>query len=400
MKRRNLPFSSMFVLLAALGATGAEARSIQEDDAPQVYRSAAFMGRGDTGIATADDEDSLFYNPAGLALFERPPLAKNVLTRFPTFEENINPKADDRIYKRAILASPMVEGSESLRELKDGNANPREDPIGTARTLVGKNVHAGANQFTGLILRRVGFGAYGSARADGLLFKNKEYGGLETAAARVDAYTGFTGGIAQDFADGKVLVGAAYRTIYRGKAHAFAAPGESPEDLKTRLDFGEEIGTGKGQGGDVGLMLRSPKFKYRDTTMRLAGGVLVRDAGGTRIVPDHDPSPDLDIPQTVNLGLAWDIGTRGSHIRLLADYRDVTQALDLTTIERSSLGAELWLSSNLGLTTGMHEGYASGGLFLDFTLLRFDLGVYSEEMGEKPGDRQDRRYFARVTLGF
>ncbi len=48
----------------------------------------------------------------------------------------------------------------------------------------------------------------------------------------------------------------------------------------------------------------------------------------------------------------------------------------------------------------MNHFYASGGLFLDFTLLRFDLGVYSAEMGEKPGDREDRRYFARVTLGF
>jgi hypothetical protein len=37
---------------------------------------------------------------------------------------------------------------------------------------------------------------------------------------------------------------------------------------------------------------------------------------------------------------------------------------------------------------------------MDFTLLRFDLGVYTEEMGEKLGDRPDRRHFARVTLGF
>ena len=89
----------LFVLFAATSATGALGRSIQEDEAPQVYRSATFLGRGDSGIAIADDEDSLFYNPAGLALFERPFGAA--------------PKAGD-FYKRAVLASPMVEGSEKI----------------------------------------------------------------------------------------------------------------------------------------------------------------------------------------------------------------------------------------------------------------------------------------------
>ena len=34
----------------------------------RLYRSAYFLGRGDTGIADADNHEAILYNPAGLAL--------------------------------------------------------------------------------------------------------------------------------------------------------------------------------------------------------------------------------------------------------------------------------------------------------------------------------------------
>ena len=123
-------------------------------------------------------------------------------------------------------------------------------------------------------------------------------------------------------------------------------------------------------------------------------------SGGTRIKPKDSPSPDLDVPQTVNLGLGLDVSTRAFMVRLVIDALDTTHSLDLASWERLAAGAEVWLTPNLGLTTGLHDGYPAGGVFTDFTLLRLDAGAYTEEMGARLGDRPDRRFFARVTLGF
>src|SRR4051812_18693052 len=66
--------------------------ALAQADQNRLYRSAYFLGRGDTGIATADNEEAVFYNPPVIAYGKG-------------------------IYKLTILASPQVEVSQSARDL-------------------------------------------------------------------------------------------------------------------------------------------------------------------------------------------------------------------------------------------------------------------------------------------
>ncbi|MCX6128345.1 MAG: hypothetical protein NTX25_04685, partial [Proteobacteria bacterium] len=57
-----------------------------------IYRSPYYLGRGDTGVATADYQEAIFYNPAGLA-------------------------QGKGLYKETVLISPSVEVSTKTKDL-------------------------------------------------------------------------------------------------------------------------------------------------------------------------------------------------------------------------------------------------------------------------------------------
>src|SRR5262249_2441200 len=150
-----------------------------------------FLGRGNTGVSIADDQEAIFYNPAGIA-------------------------QGKGIYKRTILVSPTVEVSQSTRDLarevaaKDGNA------VDTVESHIGKNNHLGVSEFTGVILRRAAIGAFTASHVDLLAYKDPNAGGLEAVQAAADETTGATFSLADDFWGGKLLLGTTGKYVVRG----------------------------------------------------------------------------------------------------------------------------------------------------------------------------------------
>ncbi|MBF0503025.1 MAG: hypothetical protein HQM09_23035 [Candidatus Riflebacteria bacterium] len=61
------------------------------------------------------------------------------------------------------------------------------------------------------------------------------------------------------------------------------------------------------------------------------------------------------------------------------------------------LGGEAWVRPWLGLRAGMRSGWLSAGIEANFRVIRLELSTYGEEIGPRPGDREDRRY--RLALG-
>ncbi len=375
------------------------AHDLRRGPVPETYKSAAFVGRGNAGVAVADYEDALFYNPAGTALYDPIPLARSPHLRFTTFEENIAPKRDDGLYKRLVIASPMVETSKTAVDEYRTGSTPDADPVALGQRLVGKNLHVGAANFTGVVLRRLAVGAFTYAQGDAMLFKNADYGGLETAAARVDAYAGIAAGIAHDVWKDHLYVGVSYRWLQRGVGHVVAAPDMTTEELRDLVTEGEAFGQGRGAGGDVGMILRSSQISGGGGKWRLWSGLTVRDVGTTTITPENTPAPDLDVPQTLNAGIGVDFTNRTNHVRLVVDWRDATRQTERAKRDRLAAGLELWTSGTLGIQGGVSDGYPTAGVFLDLALLRLDAAMYAAEMGAGAGDRRDDRYLARLTLG-
>ena len=87
---------------------------------------------------------------------------------------------------------------------------------------------------------------------------------------------------------------------------------------------------------------------------------------------------------------------RNRKLLLAADYWDQTG--DGAWMSNFRLGMEVKLRSWLKVQVGLRGGYMCTGFSADFGEGRIDFATYSEERGSRPGDLEDRRY--SLSLGF
>lgn len=333
------------------------------------YRSAYFLGRGNTGIAVADQEEAIFYNPAGLALGQG-------------------------IYKKTVLASPQIEFSRATRDLVRQLTAEDADLIDAVRGNIGTPNHLGIQNFTGIIFRRVALGAIASSNTDILAYKSVEEGGLEAIRVSTDQTAGLTFSLAESFFSNQLLLGITGKYLIHGKGFASASVAEIDrvkEEVKDKKNF---IGFGQGEGADLGVMYKGGSR----TPWSL--GLTINDVGDTSVRPSEETALDLKFKQTINAGFAIESGTKTSKLRLLVDYRDIQSRVETNPRKKIHTGAELVVAGAIGMTGGLNQGYPTGGFFVDMYLMRLDLGFYTEEIGSTAGSRPDTRYVMRLKAGF
>ena len=338
------------------------------EDQQRLYRSAYFLGRGDTGIAIADDEDAIFYNPAGLALGKG-------------------------IYKKTVLVSPLIEVSEDTRSLAKQMLAQDGTSISTLREHVGKPQHAGLYNFTGIVLRRAALGAFASATTDLLISKDPESGGLEKLSANLVNNAGLTFSLADTIFSENLMVGVTGKYLYRGVADIDVSVIDAKEFQSKKSS--ELLGYGTGAGADLGLMYLVPGRTPRSF------GISVLNVGHMPIIKTNEDSADLDkLKQTVNVGLALEPGTQFSKFRLLVDVWDVTNSISKNALKKIHVGGELTVRDFIGFTVGINQGAPSAGFYVDMYLARLDIGMYTEETDDRVGTRPDRRLYLRLKMGF
>ena len=351
------------LLASSIAASAAHA----EDD-QKIYHSAYYLGRGDTGLAIADDQEAIMYNPAGIA-------------------------QGKGIYKRAILLSPMVEVSDDARNLANELNQDNSDIPSVLRKRVGKNEHIGLYNLTALVLRRAAIGIVSGATTDILIYKSPKNGGLESVDANLKQTNGATFSLAESFLDERILIGGTFKYLQHGQAK-FSANVTDADALKN-LKASDLYGAGTGTSTDLGLMI---KGKNR---LEPAFGLVAHNVGGTKFSPLSSTTPVPDpLKQTVDLGFALQPGTKVSKFRLLGEYWDATNAISTDPYKKTHLGAELSIQDVVGFTAGMSQGWSSAGIYVDFYVLRLDTGIYIQEIAERAGVRPDKRLFLRLTAGF
>jgi hypothetical protein len=360
-----------FILKVAVGSLSVMIAPIAEpilaEDAQRIYRSSHYLGRGDTGLAVADDHEAIFYNPAGLA-------------------------QGQGIFSRAVLLSPSLEFSNDARnmitELQDEDA----DIPSILRKRVGKNQHFGLYNSTALVFRRAALAVFNGQTTDILVYKSPESGGLEAVKAKLVTSNGFAFGLAQDFLNKSLFVGANVKHMHRGEAKLEASVLDA--DSVGDLDSSELLKIGTGTSVDLG-------FIYKFTgKLQPSIAVTVQNIGGTKFkrMSDEAGNP-TSLKQLFNLGVAVQPQSKLSKFKLLAELWDVTSQLNKSTIKKIHLGADLSVRDMIGFTAGLSEGWSSGGFYVDLRLVRFDAGMYIQEMAERAGVRPDRRMFFRLSLG-
>jgi len=323
------------------------------------------MGMGGAFVALSDDENALVYNPAGLAQIATP--------RFilPLPEISFNSKALD-IYTDAA----------------DTDFDDVTDTADFLRAHMGETGYTSLAIFPAYVKQNFGFGVIGKADMS-LGPENPVYPLLHINATQNGAACA---GFARSLAGGNLLagVGAKYvfrRSIDRGYTVSQITSGDFEDTV--RNDFEE----GSGFLLDLGVIYKVGGYRVADTPGTVQAGASVSNLVGGRL----GDARDLDTH--VDLGIATHIGDK---LTLALDYTDVAGRMgdDDDAGKRIHAGIEYRLAAGVTLRTGLNQGYPTFGIGLASKRAVLDIASYAEETGTYAGQKDDRRYMARLGIVF
>ncbi len=368
MLRKNLKRKALLAVWASLlaGSHGLWSSTARGDEFQRIYRSPSYLGRGDTGVAIADNEEAIFYNPAGLA-------------------------QGSGIFKGLTVLSPGLEISSDTRSLvKELASSEGGDTISLLTQHIGSNQHIGFSNFSGILLRRAAIGIVTSNETDVLIYKDPSQGGLEAVNADLYSTSGLTFTLADSFYGGKMLLGMTIAYYKRAQAELEVGLLEA----QAMNDTSDIFGYGTTSPVTIGAMF--PFGSKNDSSI----GVTVHNLGDAHVSPDSAEMSVDNLKQRIDVGYASTTSSKAATARLLVDYVDATGAYTTNFYKKLHVGGEIALGKRLGFSAGLNQGGPCAGVFVDAWLARIDVGFYTEELGEKVGLRSDMRYFLRMKTGF
>ncbi len=367
-KQRELKFRSLLVFVMACAVIFILTRRAGAAELSEPFTSVRALGMGNAYTAVVDDSDALFYNPANLA--------NNTAFRWTLFDPRAGINGMDTINNIQNLMPIMSSGStQALFDAID--------------TLYGKRIWANGGAKTAILLPN--FAMAGFASSDlGFYVQNP-------AATTMNLNYFFDYGIAVGAGVGLIpgiwKVGFTARRVNRTGTTLPLGPAVlatvDPEALE-----GEFKRRGNGYGLDLG------------TTFTIPGPVsptlsfVYKNVGATTFSHEEGAGAPPRIESEVVIGAAIDIDAAIISITPSIDYKYATRE-DIQIGKKIHLGLEIDLPL-LALRVGLHQGYYTAGAGLDLGPLRFDAATYGVELGEYPGQHEDRRYVAQLTfeLGF
>lgn len=362
----------LLILFPAYTLMATEFRRIGQD-----YRSLAM---GNTGIASANSNSALFYNPAAMAnIFE---WWVNVI---PTIQINYSDEAQG-------LVDSAISGT------TPSQASLLTDYMGKHPFV---KIDGTMNFFMNMDKRGMTIGANYNYEATLDIEVQNPLSPNITYFSRVDDIKQV--GISFPVGMGQWIVGASYKLINREDA-AFtygAAEIANGDPFPNPADYAL---SGAGGGFDIGFLYRMAS-RYR---IQIGGvyrsAIALRDAE--------------DIPEEIALGIAMTTEFTNFRITAAMDWRDITNQLgsvdDTSINKRLHYGIEIGYlpitktTSTISLRTGFNQGYLADGNYLGFSGIEvafgkgFVLGYtkYTEEIGEYAGQTPSNRTMLYLSIGF
>ena len=326
----------------------------------EYYTSIRGLGMGNAYSAVVDGRDALYYNPAGLSQ------NKGFAITLADLTAGAN---------RSDIVATAV-------DLQDQNKY-----ISTIQNLYGKNIWGSGGGQAAITAPGIGFAAFEKLEASAM-FNNP-------AATTIDLrYTndyGFTFGASDDILP-SVSIGASFSYIKRTGAVfpvGVSTLGTlSVQDLKNQLN-----NSGSGYNGSIGVLAAFP------TPARPRGSLVFKNFGSTYFTRETGTKSLGSLNSEIDLGLAFDIP--------FPPVGKITPTVEYKYFNLTSeqLGKKIHLGVELDLTllqfrAGFNQGYYTAGVGLNLKFLKFNAATYGVELGEYPGQLEDRRYVASVTMEF
>ncbi|HVK61938.1 MAG TPA: hypothetical protein VM432_10325 [Bdellovibrionales bacterium] len=360
---REAKLLSLLVFMTVTFAVIFFTQTAKSAELSEPYTSVRALGMGNAYAAVVEDADSLFYNPAGLA--------------------------DNSAFQWTI-ADPRIgiNGLETVDTVMDIRENT-DDLINAIDGLYGKRIWAGGGGKTAILLPNFAFAAYASSDV-GLYAQNP-------AATTLNLNYFFDYGFAMGAGFSLIpkiwKMGFAARRVNRTGTTLPVGPSvlatldtDALEDeLRRRgVGYGLDYGTTFSVPGPISPSL---SFVYKNI-----GYTTFTHEEGAGAPPRIDPEFDF--------GAAIKIDALIASITPSFEYKHITRT-DVQQGKKIHLGLEVDLML-LALRAGLNQGYYTAGVGLDIGPLRIDAATYGVELGEYPGQQEDRRYVAQITfeLGF
>jgi hypothetical protein len=354
------------ILLGTCAFGGASASELKRE-----YYSAPLLGSGGAGITDVTGIDALFFNPANLA-------------------------RSQSIIGDVVLASPQVEASDNgLKIYKDVSAN--KNMLDIVSSVIGRPVRLGIQNATGASLRRTALAVI--QRADlHLSIKNDVFSGLPVATVNSSVRAGAAYGIGRSFAGGQFHVGATGLVVQKAEANLSVTALEAQSKFKDAGGssfLGSLMKRGVGIGAHVGALF-TPQANSSPEIAVVARNLGLNYSVGGKAASER-PASEL---QTVDVGLSLQPGTKNSRARISMDVYDVMNKSRENFYKRLHLGTELNFSGVMGIQGGLNQGYTTYGIFVNMRIVRFDAGIFAEELGKYPGDMKSRSYYGKLSVGW
>lgn len=340
-----------FYILLTLWASQAVATEMFE-----INTTVRALGMGNAYTAVVNDGHSIFYNPAGLA------------------------RANG--YYWSILDLQLgLSGRDAFETL--ANAQDAAQFANTLQALYGKNVWISGGGRTILAMPNFGITYYDNF--DASMYVDNPVSPELMLNVINDMAIGAS--FAFELLPGLHFGGTLKRIQRTGTRRPIGS--DELADLNPDTVFANYDQNGIGYSADLGVNLIFP------APMEPTISFVYKNMGNTsfRAVSGNAPPGD---DQEMIVGLAAKIDT---------GVVTITPALDFKYLlsYREQLGKKL----NLGLEVsfpvidaraGFHQGYYTYGVGVDLGLFRVDAATYGVEMGEYPGQKEDRRYVLQFIM--
>jgi hypothetical protein len=348
------------VTLAALAAGLLAAVPAGAEPFPVLYPSARALGMGGAYTAVADDAGAMFYNPAGLTR------VKDVQLDLINLEAEVSDNAKDLV--------------KDLQDVDQNNVSQATDVISRH---IGEHFRLRVDTFPNLVTHNFGVGLLVQATADGEVHSPSNP--RVDVDARVDTAALVT--LSRQVGPGKRLaLGVTGKLVRRqGGSRSYTAVDVASENFDPFSDLND---SDTDFAFDLGAMY--------DVPLPFSPVLAVSALNLT----------DLDFgtlgkePYQVNVGASVSPKVGPVGLTVAADWVDVTNQLatDSDFKKRTNFGAEARVWKVLAVRAGYHQGYYTAGATLDVWVIKVDVATYGEELGAYGGQREDRRYIARIDF--
>lgn len=385
MKKLNWFLLGMTLVVTNAFVSVAQAQDLTLRDSPRNMQGLRPLGMGNAFIATdGSDINSLFYNPAGIADYD-----KKIEMDFLSLSAEVSSGAIGFVGDVLDLVDDLDGADDSSAEVDQLNQFAAS--------------HTGEYQEAGVHLQIANFRKKYIAAS--LFLNNRTVLALtnpqsSTVDIEVLSQAGLQVGGAYSFLDDLVEVGGALKFMERHLIDSQISERAVVATSDTS-DIVDVDNMGFGVGVDLGVKSRLPitgvkAIAYLDPVFALTW----QDVANTRFTGDVG-----ETPQSLSFGMAVHPKFHEKLINTFAiDYRDVNR--ETAFITKFHMGYELMFPNiakffpSAAVRLGLSQGYLTAGLGADFKIIKIEAATWGRELGLLSRQGQNRLWGLNLSGGF